>query len=173
MYLLAILCTLIVVPVVILVRWRKKTFEYFKNIGIPGPEPNIFWGNLLEYHRNGRDNALKRWYDKYGKVFGFYNGDVPTLVVSDIDFLNYVFVENFKNFVDRGITMRSDQEHSFLGQAIVHAKEPQWRILRSITSKEFTPYKLRRMMPHLVEQGDIFMDVLDKLADEGRAGVNE
>ncbi|CAN8008117.1 unnamed protein product [Ixodes pacificus] len=168
MYLLAILCTLIVFPVVILVRWRKKTFEYFENIGIPGPEPNIIWGNLLEYHRNGRDNALKRWYDKYGKIFGFYNGDVPTLVVSDIDFLNYVFFTNFKNFVERGITMRSDQEHSFLGQAMVHAKEPQWRILRSITSKEFTSYKLKRMMPYLVEQGDIFMDVLGQLADEGR-----
>ncbi|CAN8008116.1 unnamed protein product, partial [Ixodes pacificus] len=149
-------------------RWRKKTFEYFENIGIPGPEPNIICGNLLEYHRNGRHNALQRWYYKYGKVFGFYNGDVPTVVINDIDFLNYVFVSNFKNFIERGITMRTDQEHSFLGQAMVHAKEPQWRILHSVTSKEFTSYKLKRMMPHLVEQGDIFMEVLGKLADEGR-----
>lgn len=35
-------------------RWRKKTFEYFSSLGIPGPEPNIIWGNLREYHQNVR-----------------------------------------------------------------------------------------------------------------------
>uniref|UniRef100_A0A1S4LAU1 Uncharacterized protein n=2 Tax=Ixodes scapularis TaxID=6945 RepID=A0A1S4LAU1_IXOSC len=32
----------------------------------------------------------------------FYNGDVPTLVVKDLDFLSYVFIKNFSNFMNRG-----------------------------------------------------------------------
>ncbi|KAL1455803.1 hypothetical protein MTO96_043606, partial [Rhipicephalus appendiculatus] len=33
----------------------------------------------------------------------FYNGDLPMLVVKDLDFLTYVFVNDFKNFTDRGV----------------------------------------------------------------------
>ncbi|CAN8008118.1 unnamed protein product [Ixodes pacificus] len=168
MYLLATVVTLTAVLIVILIRRRKRTFDYFKDLGIPGPEPSIIWGNLAEYHRNGRHYALQQWCDKYGDVFGFYNGDVPILVTKDIDFLDYIFVTNFKNFVDRGVTMRTDQVHSSLGESLIHAKGLQWRFLRSCTSPEFTSHKLKQMMPYLVEQGDIFMKVLGKLADERR-----
>ncbi|CAN8030675.1 unnamed protein product [Ixodes persulcatus] len=64
--------------------------------------------------------------------------------------------------------MRTDQEHSFLGQSLIHARDPQWRFLRSVSSREFTSHKLKQMMPHLVEQGDIFMDIVRKLANDGR-----
>ncbi|KAL1432672.1 hypothetical protein MTO96_012888 [Rhipicephalus appendiculatus] len=47
--------------------------------------------------------VIGKWVKKYGDVFGFYNGDVPFLVVNDLDFLEYVFVRNFRNFVDRGM----------------------------------------------------------------------
>ncbi|CAN7982588.1 unnamed protein product [Ixodes hexagonus] len=142
-------------------RWRKKSLEYFKELGIPGPEPSIIWGNLLEYHRNDRHDALNRWCDKYGDIFGFYNGDVPTLVVKDLNFLQYVFVSNFKNFVDRGITMRTDQVHSSLGKSLIHAKESQWRLLRSCTTLEFTSCKLKqldcsRQCAHFVNSLQVF-----------------
>ncbi|XP_042150444.1 cytochrome P450 3A14-like [Ixodes scapularis] len=152
----------------VFLRWRKKNFEYFRNLGIPGPEPSILSGNLREYHRKGRHLALQKWCDTYGNIFGFYNGDVPTLVVKDLDFLHYVFVSNFKNFAERGITMRTDQVHSSLGSSMIHAKESQWRFLRGCTSPEFTSCKLKAMMPFLTEQGDVFMKVLGKLADERR-----
>ncbi|KAM7296324.1 cytochrome P450 3A14 [Ixodes scapularis] len=168
MYLLATAIALTVALIVILIRKRKKTFDYFKDLGIPGPEPSIIWGNLAEYHRNGRHYALQQWCDKYGDIFGFYNGDVPILVIKDIDFLDYVFVTNFKNFVDRGVTMRTDQVHPSLGESLIHAKGSQWRFLRSCTSPEFTSHKLKQMMPYLVEQGDIFINQLGKLADERR-----
>lgn len=168
MYALATLVVLVTVSVIVVFRWRKKHFEYFKNLGIPGPEPNIIWGNLAEYHQNDRHTALEGWCKKYGDIFGFYNGDVATLVVKDLDFLNYVFNTNFKNFVERGITMKTDQAHPSLGESMIHAKESQWRLLRSCTSPEFTSFKLKQMLPHLIEQGDVFMNVIGKLADEGK-----
>ncbi|KAL1465916.1 hypothetical protein MTO96_043047, partial [Rhipicephalus appendiculatus] len=81
---------------------RQKTFNYFKEIGIPGPEPSLIWGNFVEYHKKGFVRAISEWCAKYGDVFGFYNGDLPMLVVKDLDFLTYVFVTEFKNFTDRG-----------------------------------------------------------------------
>ncbi|XP_077559276.1 cytochrome P450 3A14-like isoform X3 [Haemaphysalis longicornis] len=30
--------------------WRRRHFSYFEKLGIPGPKPNLIWGNLREYH---------------------------------------------------------------------------------------------------------------------------
>ncbi|CAN8008001.1 unnamed protein product, partial [Ixodes pacificus] len=149
-------------------RWRKKTFSYFKDIGIPGPKPNIIWGNLWEYHENGFYRALNKWCKEYGDIFGFYNGDVPILVVRDLEFLKHVFVKNFSNFTDRGLTMVKDQTHPFIGRGVAHAKGSHWKNIRSCISSGFTILKIKQMMGHITEVGDVFVKVLDKNVDKGK-----
>ncbi|CAN8017293.1 unnamed protein product [Ixodes persulcatus] len=147
---------------------RRKTFSYFKSIGIPGPPPNLIWGNIREYHKNGFYKALNEWCHTYGDIFGFYNGDVPTLVVKDLDMLECIFVTNFQNFTDRGITMRTDEMHPSLGNAILNAKGTQWRTLRGYASFGFSITKLKQMMPHISEQADVLLDHLGKVSYLGR-----
>lgn len=150
-----------------LIRWRQKTFSYFKEINIPGPEPSLLWGNLTEYHGKDIVYALDEWCEKYGDVFGFYNGDVPVLVIKDLDFLTFILIKNFQNFVDRGITMRPDQEHSLLGQSLLHARGAQWKRNRSCISQVFTSNKLKKLMPYLTESADTLLKILDEKADAG------
>ncbi|XP_054930882.1 cytochrome P450 3A5-like isoform X2 [Dermacentor andersoni] len=151
-----------------LFRWRQKTFSYFKEIGIDGPKPNLLWGNLAEYHGKGLVKALTEWCDKYGDVFGFYNGDVPTLVIKDIDFLTHIFVKNFQDFTSRGVTMRTDEEHSFLGQSLLHARGLQWKRTRSCVSYAFTANKFKQMVPYMSQVADIFVQILGEKADDGK-----
>uniref|UniRef100_A0A6B0VED6 Cytochrome n=1 Tax=Ixodes ricinus TaxID=34613 RepID=A0A6B0VED6_IXORI len=148
-------------------RWRRRTFSYFKDLGIPGPEPNLIWGNLWEYHEKGVFRALDKWCEKYGDVFGFYNGDVPVIVVKDLDFLQYVFVKSSSNFTDRGVTIRSDEMHPYLSQCLVHAKGTHWKSTRQFVSSGFTSSKMKQMMGHIAEMCDVFMDVLGEDADNG------
>lgn len=151
-----------------LVRWRKKTFSYFKEIGIPGPEPNLLWGNLVGYHGKGLVNALSRWCEKYGDVFGFYNGDVPTIVTKDVDFLSFIFIKNFQDFTSRGITMRTDEEHPYLGQSLLHNRGLPWKRTRSCVSYAFTSNKFKQMIPYMSQVADIFVEILGEKADEGK-----
>ncbi|KAL1430279.1 hypothetical protein MTO96_015159 [Rhipicephalus appendiculatus] len=165
------LTTLAIVVVYVLfrlVRSRQKTFNYFKEIGIPGPEPSLIWGNFVEYHKKGFVHAISEWCAKYGDVFGFYNGDLPMLVVKDLDFLTYAFVTEFKNFTDRGILMRTNQEHAVLSKSIMNAKGAQWRRARSCISQAFTSNKLKQAMQDIVESADLFIETLGDFADAGR-----
>lgn len=162
------LLTLLVVLVVSLLRWRKNTFSYFKDIGIPGPKPNLIWGNLWEYHEHGLFRALNKWCKEYGDVFGFYNGDVPMLVVRDPDFLKHVFITNFSNFTGRGITMRADEMHPFVGRAMIFAEGSDWKSMRSCVTSGFTTVKIKQMMDHIGQVCDVFMDVLGKKAKQGK-----
>ena len=41
---------------------------------------------------------------QYGPVCGFYIGQRPQIVVTDIDVLKGVLVKNFKNFQDRQVS---------------------------------------------------------------------
>ncbi|KAM7293516.1 cytochrome P450 3A14 isoform X1 [Ixodes scapularis] len=151
-----------------LLRWRQKTFSYFKDIGIPGPKPNLLWGNLKEYHEKELVQAVKKWCKQYGDIFGFYNGDVPMLVVRDLEFLKYVFVKNFSNFTDRGVTMRTDEMHPVVGRGLIHVKGSEWKNMRSCVTSAFTSLKLKQMMDHIAEGGDVFMGVLGEIADQGK-----
>lgn len=150
-----------------LVRWRRKTFSYFEEIGIPGPKPNLIWGNLAEYHGKGFVNAIAGWCHKYGDIFGFYNGDVPTLVIKDLDFVAHVLVQDFQTFRKRARNWRLDQEHSFLGKAIIHADGLAWKRSRSCLSQAFTVNKLKQMVPVLSGSADVFMDIVEEKAAAG------
>ncbi|XP_054930881.1 cytochrome P450 3A14-like isoform X2 [Dermacentor andersoni] len=155
----------ILVVLTCLIRWRKKKFSYFKELGIPGPEPNLLWGNIWEYHSLGRHKALDKWCREYGDICGFYNGDVPFLVVKDLDFLKYAYIENFKNFTARGVTMRTDQQHPVVGQMVIHVRGDKWRRMRSCVTSGFTTRKLKQMVPHIAESAEVFMDMLEPHAD--------
>lgn len=104
-------------------------------------------------------------------MFGFYNGDVPTLVVKDLDFLSYVLVKDFGNFMNRGTTMRTDQQHPLLKQGLLHARDLQWKRTRSVTSHAFTAAKFRQVFPHLDDASDRLLDLLVKAGDGGEKEV--
>ncbi|XP_049521327.1 cytochrome P450 3A14-like isoform X8 [Dermacentor silvarum] len=148
--------------------WRRNHFNYFKKLGIPGPEPNLIWGNLAEYHSMESYKVLGKWMEKYGNTFGFFNGDAPFVVTNDLDLIEYVFMRNFKNFADRGFTMMTDQMHPVWGKAIIHVGGFEWKNIRSTVSYSMSAAKLKRMMSHLEENADIFIKSLEEYADTGR-----
>ncbi|CAN7996504.1 unnamed protein product [Ixodes hexagonus] len=167
-FLSAGLFTLLAVGLALLLWWRKRTFSYFKEIGIDGPTPNLICGNLWEYHRKGVTRALRSWCQKYGDIFGFYNGDVPTLVVRDLDFLEKVFIKDFQNFTNRGITQRTDEQHPLLSKGVLHSKGARWKNIRTSLAYGFTATKFKQTGPAMKEVGDIFIGVLKDIAESGR-----
>ncbi|CAN7947634.1 unnamed protein product, partial [Ixodes pacificus] len=65
------------------------------------------------------------------------------LVVRDLEFLKYVFVKNFTNFTDRGVTMRTDEMHPIVGRGLIHVKGSEWKNMRSCVTSGFTSLKLK------------------------------
>ncbi|XP_070392688.1 cytochrome P450 3A14-like [Dermacentor albipictus] len=167
MFVTGALLFLSAVLLAVLLIWRRWHFSYFERIGIPGPKPNLIWGNIREYHSVEIYKVMGKWLDQYGDIYGFYNGDVPVVVTRDINFVEHVFVRNFNNFVDRGITMATDQNHPVLKKSIFHACGLLWKSIRSCVSQSFSDSKLKQMMPHIEEDASIFIKSLEQYADTG------
>ncbi|XP_035221632.1 cytochrome P450 3A56-like [Stegodyphus dumicola] len=93
--------TFFVVAVVLWLFWRKRKFSIFKKLGIPGPEPNLLFGNLLELYSKDPLKCQKEWIQKYGKVVGYYYGTEPIVLITDVELLKKIQISYFHKFINR------------------------------------------------------------------------
>ncbi|XP_026305899.2 cytochrome P450 3A8-like, partial [Piliocolobus tephrosceles] len=88
----------------------------FKKLGIPGPTPLPFFGNVLSF-RKGFWTFDMECYKKYRKVWGFYDCLQPVLAITDPNMIKTVLVkECYSVFTNRRIcamtSMIKMQTHS-------------------------------------------------------------
>lgn len=84
----------------------KKCYGYLRSLGYDGPRPKFLIGNLLEFalEKNSSQNSnlshysktLQRWTSTFGKIYGFYEGHSPVLVLADPDMVADVFLNQNK-----------------------------------------------------------------------------
>ncbi|KAH6942712.1 hypothetical protein HPB50_009477 [Hyalomma asiaticum] len=55
---------------VLLIRWRRKTFDFFRGTGIPGPPPSLFSGHFYQLWQENTLEAMDQWFEKYGDIYG-------------------------------------------------------------------------------------------------------
>ncbi|KAL3205755.1 hypothetical protein MRX96_052940, partial [Rhipicephalus microplus] len=132
-------------------RWWH--FSYFKRIGIPGPKPNLIWGNLAEYHSMYIICAVQYCKNCVSNR-SFYDGDVPFIVTKDLDLIEEVCVRSFSNFTGRGGTMMIEKLHPLMCESIIHVDGSKWRSTRKALAGAFSPAKLKLMMPLIDEYID-------------------
>ena len=100
----------------------RRCFGYLKSLGYDGPPPSFPLGNLAEFQsaensvsfeqeekekrsRSGRKSkpsvshyskTLQRWTKTYGKIYGYYEGHSPVIVLADVDLVTEVFINQSK-----------------------------------------------------------------------------
>lgn len=141
----------------------RQRYQYFSQRGIPTPPFHFFFGHFktlwsaASFHRQ-----LEIWTKQYGKIYGIYEGRVPTFVVSDADFLHEVFVKQFSVFHGRNNIFASNR---FLN--VFSSSGSAWRRHRHVINPTFSAAKLKLMSPLI---NGCIHDVMEKLVDHVRDG---
>ncbi|XP_071101635.1 cytochrome P450 3A24-like [Haliotis cracherodii] len=145
-------------------KWR---FRLLKDAGFPGPEPDIYLGDLRRAMRDGLDleNKLGK---KYGDVFGVWLGGFPMVNVFDVDIIKEVLIKDFKNFTDRLVFELNDFPFS---TNLFNSRGETWRRLRNIISPTFSGVKLRRMCEGLNTCAGKLTENLAAVAESGETVV--
>uniref|UniRef100_A0A8C4L0N2 unspecific monooxygenase n=1 Tax=Equus asinus TaxID=9793 RepID=A0A8C4L0N2_EQUAS len=124
-----------------LYRFGTYTHGLFKKLGIPGPTPLPFFGNILSY-RKGIWDFDKKCFKKYGKTWGFYEGRLPALAITDPDMIKTVLVkECYSVFTNR----RTFGPEGFMKNAIIRSEDEQWKRIRTLLTPTFTSGKLKEV----------------------------
>ena len=123
-------------------RYYHYKFQYFSRLGIPGPKPILFFGNVIERFGNSRASFDLKYGQKFGKVFGWFVGSTPFLEIQDVDMIKQICVKDFHLFNNRA---KLHLYHEYWNNNLFAAEDDSWRKQRTITSPSFTSGKLRDM----------------------------
>uniref|UniRef100_A0A8C0GPI5 unspecific monooxygenase n=1 Tax=Chelonoidis abingdonii TaxID=106734 RepID=A0A8C0GPI5_CHEAB len=142
-------------------RYGIWPFGFFKKLGIPGPKPLPFFGTVLEY-RKGFLVFDSTCYEKYGKIWGFYDGRQPVLAVTDPTIIKTVLVkECFTTFTNRRVGLVGELE-----LAVSIAEDEKWKRIRTVLSPTFTSGKLKEMFPIIKHYGEVLVRNVQKKAEK-------
>ncbi|XP_064858246.1 cytochrome P450 3A27-like [Oncorhynchus nerka] len=87
--LLALLITLILV-------YGYWPYGVFTKMGIPGPKPLPYFGTMMGY-RKGINNFDTECFQKYGRIWGIYDGRQPVLCTMDKSMIKTVLIKECYN----------------------------------------------------------------------------
>nr|ABE60885.1 cytochrome p450 6B2 [Helicoverpa armigera] len=139
-----------------------RTFNYWKNRNVRGPEPTVFFGNLKDsvLRRKNIGVVMEEMYNMFPdeKVIGIYRMTTPCVLVRDLDIVKHIMIKDFEVFSDRGLEFSKEG----LGQNLFHADGDTWRTLRNRFTPIFTSGKLKNMFYLMNEGADNFIDHVSK-----------
>lgn len=130
-----------------LYRWRKRTFSVFKELGIPGPEPNLIFGNLLEIREKGMGLASREWTKKYGDVVGYFNGVMPGIILRDVELIKRTFIQDFQYFTRRQVMASVSKNLAVNEVRISRVHGDDWRHLKKIVLPAFKTANIKKAVP--------------------------
>ncbi|CAF1393416.1 unnamed protein product [Adineta steineri] len=162
-FLLAITLCLILGYICIL----KSRCNYFKQRGLPGPSPVLFFGHYrILWSLPNLSEQLRQWTQQYGSIYGLLEGTRPMYVVSDVNFLQEVFIKQFASFNTRSIPflmkkVKGHQVHMF------GASGSTWHRQRHIINPTFSTAKLKLMPSSIHDCIQSLMNKLKNLDEKG------
>lgn len=137
----------------------------FKELGIPGPEPSILFGNLLEIWRKGMGPASTEWLKKYGDIVGYYNGVMPGIVLRDFELMKRIFINDFQYFTGRQIMAVVSKNLPINEVRLTRVAGDDWRHLKNIVLPAFKTSNIKKAFPLVRECAEECFRVMDyKLA---------
>ncbi|CAL1268347.1 unnamed protein product, partial [Larinioides sclopetarius] len=150
--------------VVMFVRWtrnRQKRHNLFKRCGIPGPDPAFWTGILKEIKSKPTPNeTITAWVKN---VFGYFNGELPFVVVKNLEMLKKIFIKDFHVFCNRILAM----DISPLNKTLIGLKGKRWKEVRSLLTPNFSTGKIKLMSQIVIRKVDITVDVVTRKAEKG------
>ncbi|XP_062915029.1 cytochrome P450 3A24-like [Mobula hypostoma] len=155
---------IILIALVLLAWYSVLPYGVFRRLGIPGPRPLPFIGTFLHY-RKGMFKFDTECYQKYGTIWGIYDGRQPVLCIMDPDLIKTVLIKEFYTL----FTNRRDLGLSGpFEEAVSVVTDEKWKKIRNVLSPAFSSGRLKEMWPIINHH----TEKLVKLAEK-KANLNE
>jgi cytochrome P450 family 3 subfamily A len=169
MFLTFILLLIILTIYLIRVSW---CYTFFKRLGISGPHPTFFLGNVTDFARTQRISvSIQNWTKQFGRIYGYFEGHTPVLVISDPDILDKIFLKFFSKFHSRRQFPLEDRSTT-KGVHLFSATGNEWRRQRRIIYPTFSPLKIKRMLPMIDDCISNFISKLEECRKTDSSGFD-
>ncbi len=143
---------------------RKRQMTIFERIRIPGPVPNLIFGNSRDIAKEGIGKTFTTWTKKYGPIVGFYFGGRPQILLTDMELIRRVFVKDFHLFISRHTFIPGGiHPQPQLRNSIAWISGNGWKQLRSTLSSSLSISKLNKTEPLITTFIEKMIEQIDGL----------
>ncbi|KAM9454125.1 cytochrome P450 3A27-like [Clarias gariepinus] len=156
---------LIIILISLILLYGYWPYGFFKRLGVPGPKPVPFFGTMLEY-RKGIHNFDMECFQKYGKIWGIYDGRQPVLCVLDRDILKTILIKECYSLFTNHRNLRLNGP---LYDAVSNVEDEDWRRIRSVLSPSFTSGRLKEMFGIMKSHSHTLIENLQKTSERGES----
>lgn len=140
------------VSVICLYLYVKKKLNYWQDRGVIHAAGNFLVGHLgdaSKIHLSKKIHEMYQFFKSHDLFFGMYFYVRPVLVVTDLNFIKRICVEDFWIFNDRGFYVNTKSDP--LSGHLYALKSETWRGMREKLKPAFTEEKLTLMFNTIVE----------------------
>lgn len=149
-----------------------RCYSFFKELGINGPRPTFLLGNLLDFIRTKRISvSIQNWTNQFGRIYGYFEGHTPILVISDPNILHEIFIKKFSKFHSRRQFPLEDRRTA-KGVHLFSATGDNWRRQRAVINPTFSSLKMKRMLPLIDDCIAILMNKLKGCTKSSSEGID-
>ncbi|XP_054161133.1 uncharacterized protein LOC128959218 [Oppia nitens] len=106
---------------------------------------------------------------KYGHIYGYFDGNLPVLMIGNPNLIKQICMKDWPNFVNRSSqAVISTRQHPILCHNVDEAEGRDWKRIRSIMSSAFTSAKIRSMVPKVRQCLKQLTTAMDRYAASGQ-----
>ncbi|XP_071551634.1 cytochrome P450 3A29-like [Panulirus ornatus] len=148
------------------VQERSRQHSVFSRLGIPHVPPHIIYGSshILRAPGNLATEIVGQWMQRYGKVFGFYVGWQPNMVVADLDLVKMILVREFPNFSNRPTLVIDAQP---VVDSLVGLRDQRWKDVRSVLAPTFSLIKMKFMASIMNRKANELLSIVSRKVELG------
>lgn len=151
----------------------KHHLSNLTNCVVPSTETTFRPGCLREIGRKYHICEItKHHYDEHkskGPFCGFFVNLNPAAIITNLDLVENIMVNDFSNFRDRGLYY--NEYHDPLSAHVFALKGAGWENLRKKLAPFFLPNKMESMVPMVLQVAQHFENLLDKLINANETDI--
>jgi cytochrome P450 len=150
----------------------NNRYDYFKRRGIPGPPYRFFFGHYKTlWSTQSLSKLIQQWTRQYGSIYGLFAGTTPMYVISDVDFLQEVYIKQFSSFHSRLIPnlFRIETDGN---THLFRATGTRWRRQRQVINPTFSSAKLKLMSPLVNGCIEAMLDKVSQMVNNKEKEIN-
>ena len=151
--------TCLVLYIIYWIKDRNEKHLIFKKLGINYVTPHLIYGSnhIIRGKKYLPVDVYLKWTKKFGKVYGYFTGARPTLVVSDLDMVRQILVKDFHAFVNRPKMTLNVQP---VINTLVGLRDQRWKDVRSVLTPTFSMAKMKLMTNTMNSKVDEFLSII-------------
>ncbi|EGT38275.1 hypothetical protein CAEBREN_31543 [Caenorhabditis brenneri] len=117
-------------------------------------------------HENSPFLKYGEWTKKYGPIYGFTEGPLKTIVISDPTLINEIFNKRFEDFYGRKLRPISGDPEKDRRITLFAAQGKRWKRLRTLASPSFSNNSLRKLEGTIQEcAAELLWEIEKKVRD--------